>query len=307
MGNVVVIGSLNYDCIALVDEFPRPGNTLMAKDLLFRLGGKGANQAVAAAAQGGNVFMIGSVGDDGAGDAYKQYLERRNIRIDGLVTREGVATGTAMICVNSRAENTIVVGRGANGTLTPAEVEAQQQYIAMGTIMLAQLEVPLDAVVAGLKMARPMGTATCLNPSPWRSDFPWGEVELDFVIVNEHEARQLLGKPVLSLNDAEWIHDKIRDMNIHALIVTRGAHSTLTFTDSGPPLEIPVMVVEAVDTVGAGDSFSGAFAARWSELRALEPALRAASVAGSLATLKAGAQEATPTREEVDEALTGLG
>jgi len=306
MGNVVVIGSLNYDCIALVDDFPKPGHTLTAKELLFRFGGKGANQAVAAATQGADVFMIGCVGDDGSGDAYRKHLERRHVRIDGILVRQGVPTGTAMICVNNRAENTIVVGLGANGTLTPAEVEALQPSIAPATILLTQLEVPLAAVVAGLKMAGSMGTATCLNPSPWRDDFPWGEVALDFVIVNEHEAHQLLGRPVHNPNDAEWLADKTRALNIHTLIVTRGAQSTLAFTGRGPALEIPVLPVEAVDTVGAGDSFAGAFAARWSELRALEPALRAASVAGSLATLKAGAQEATPTRADVDDALRGF-
>ncbi len=299
MGNVVVIGSLNCDCIAFVDEFPRPGHTLMATNLLSRHGGKGANQAVAAAAQGACVSMLGCTGDDGAGEAYRQHLERRQVRTEYLIVRPGVPTGTALICVNRQAENTIVVGLGANGTLTPADVRERQQALAACDILLAQLEVPLDAVLEALRLASSSGAATCLNPSPWRDDFPWGQVALDFVIVNEHEARLLLG----NMAEGAAMEEKLRAKNIRTLIITRGDRPTLAYTEGEAPLEIPVLPVEPVDTVGAGDSFAGAFAARWSEHRQLEPALRAASVAGSLATLKAGAQEAIPTRGEVDQAL----
>jgi ribokinase len=303
MGNVVVLGSLNFDTVAVVDEFPKPGNTILAKSLAFLTGGKGGNQAIAAAKQGANVMMIGSVGDDSAGDAYLELLKHRGIRTDGVFVRKGTPTGTALICVNKEGENTIVVGLGANGLLTDLEVQDQQQWIAMGTVMLAQFEVPMEAVAAALRIAKPLGTTTCLNPSPWREGFPWGEVELDFVIVNEHEAAQLLGKPVMSMGDIGWIRAKTKEMGINTLIVTRGAESTLAFSNKGPSLEVPTMPATPVDTVGAGDCFAGVFAARWAELRALELSLRAASVAGTLATLKAGAQEAMPDRNAVDEAL----
>ena len=306
MGTVVVLGSLNYDCIALVDAFPKPGNTVAARDLMFQLGGKGGNQAVAAAKQDAHVIMIGCVGDDSAGVAYIDYLGRRNIATAGIIIREGVPTGTALICVNPQAENTIVVGLGANATITPAEVEAQSQLIARGTILLTQFEVPVEAAATALRLARPLGTTTCLNPSPWREGFPWGEVEIDFVIVNEHEAAQLLSKPVRSLGDLGWIREALTAKAINTLIVTRGSDSTLAFSSRGPSLEIPILEVEAVDTVGAGDCFTGAFAARWADSRQLEPALRAASVAGALATLKPGAQEATPSTAEVDAALLRL-
>ncbi len=303
MGNVVVLGSLNFDTVAVVDEFVKPGNTILAKSLSFRTGGKGGNQAIAAAKQGANVMMIGSVGDDSAGDAYLELLKHRGVRTEGVFMRKGAPTGTSLICVNPEGENTIVVGLGANELLTDLEVQDQQQWIAMGTIMLAQFEVPMEAVVAGLRIAKPMGTATCLNPSPWREGFPWGTVELDFVIVNEHEAAQLLGKPVMSLGDIGWIRTRTSEMAINTLIVTRGAESTLAFSNRGPSLEVPTMTVAAVDSVGAGDCFAGVFAARWAELRALELSLRAASVAGSLATLKPGAQESMPDRNAVDEGL----
>lgn len=307
MGNVVVLGSLNYDCFAVVDEFPKPGQTLAATSLDFNLGGKGANQAVAAARQGANVAMIGCVGDDSAGLAYIDYLSRRSVLTTGLVVRPDVPTGTAMICVRKRdGENTIVVGGGANHTLTPADVEAQQPLIAMGRIMLAQLEVPLDCVLAGLKMAKPMGTATCLNPSPWREDFPWGEVDLDFVIVNEDEAATLLGKRCWRSADEDWVLPKLRELHIDTLLVTRGEATTLAFSNVMPSIEVPTLKVQPVDTVGAGDCFAGTFAARWAENREFEKSVRAANVAGALATQQRGAQEAIPPKEMVDDALANL-
>ena len=307
MGNVVVLGSLNYDCIAVVGEFPRPGQTLAAKSLDFQLGGKGANQAVAAAKQGAQVAMIGCVGDDSAGLAYLEYLERRNILVGGVAVRAEVPTGTALICVRERdGENTIVCGAGANGTLKPEEVEGQQPMIAMGRIMLAQLEVPLECVVAGLKMAREMGTATCLNPSPWRDDFPWGTVELDFVIANEDEAAALLGRRPYRLNDEEWVLPRLHELRIDTLIVTRGASSTLAFSNVQPSVEASALEVTPVDTVGAGDCFAGAFAARWAENREFVKSLRAANVAGALATLGRGAQEPIPDKAAVDESLAKL-
>lgn len=307
MGNVVVLGSLNYDCFAVVDEFPKPGQTLAARSLDFNLGGKGANQAVSAARQGANVAMIGCVGDDSAGVAYIDYLRRRNVLTTGIVVREEAHTGTAMICVRKRdGENTIVVGGGANDTLTPAEVTAQQPLIAMGRIMLAQFEVPTDCILAGLKLAKPMGTATCLNPSPWRDDFPWGEVELDFVIVNEDESATLLGRRPYRLGDEEWVLPKLREMRIDTLIVTRGESSTLAFSNVMQSIDVPAMQVQPIDTVGAGDCFAGTFAARWAENREFEKSVRAANVAGALATLERGAQEAIPPKEVVDEALANL-
>lgn len=303
MGNVTVIGSLNFDTIARVAEFPKPGTTILAKELLFRLGGKGGNQAMAAAMQGANVMMIGSLGDDSAGESYLKALRARGVRTEGVFIRKDVPTGTAMICVNDEGENTIVVGLAANETLTAEEVRDQQQWIAMSTVMLAQFEVPMEAVVEGLKMAKPLGTITCLNPSPWREGFPWGEVELDFVIVNEHEAEMMLGKPVQSMGDIGWIREKTSAMGIGTIIVTRGADSTLAFSNRGPSLEVPTMPVNAIDTVGAGDCFAGVFAARWAETRMLEIAVRAASVAGSLATTKHGAQEAIPDRDATDQGL----
>ena len=307
MGHVTVLGSLNYDCISTVQDFPRPGQTVVARDLTFRLGGKGGNQAVAAARQGATVSMLACVGDDSAGGEYLEALKLHGVETVGILTRSGQTTGMAMITVNDRAENMIVVSLGANATFTPDDLDERTTFVARATMLLVQLELPLETVMAGLRLAPMMGTSTCFNPSPWRADFPWGEVELDYVIVNQGEARELLERVVLHLGDGSWLMPKLHEKRIQTLIVTRGADSTLVFSQREGLMEIPTMQVSPVDTVGAGDCFAGAFAAHWVESRDLRKSLRAASVAGSLATLKVGAQESVPNRDKVEAALGQLG
>ncbi len=307
MGHVTVLGSLNQDCLIRVKEFPKIGQTIAAEALSYRLGGKGGNQALAARRQGATVSMLGSVGEDTGGAEYLRFLANEGVETEGVVTRPGTRTGMATILVNARADNMIVAHPGANAAHLPEDVEAQRVHVARATVLLAQLELPLETVLAGLELAPLMGCATCFNPSPWREDFPWGRVGLDFVIVNEGEARQLLGRNVLHLGESTWLMPKLEDYRIRTLIVTRGADSTLVFCRKDGLMEIPTAQVEPVDTVGAGDCFAGVFAARYSEARALQPSLRAASLAATLSTLREGAQEAIPDRELVEEALSQVG
>lgn len=248
-------------------------------------------------------MLIGSVGSDRAGTTYVESLKQQGIHTQGVHIRQGMLTGAAIICANAHQTSTTAVHLAANNTLSIDEVQAQQSWLATSAIMLAQLESPLDAVAAGLKLAKPLGVATCLHASPWRKGFPWGEVELDFVIVNEHEATQLLNHPVSALDDSTWINDKINAMGIHTLIVTRDSRSTLAFSSLGPPLEVPAPPKSRAHNVYASDCFAGVFAARWAETRMLELSLRAASVASSLAVLKIDSQEIMPDRHTTDDAL----
>jgi ribokinase len=303
MGHVTVLGSLNYDCICRVGEFPRPGQTVMAEALEFQLGGKGGNQAVAAARQGATVSLLGALGTDSAGEEYLHALKLHGIEREGILRREKVPTGMAMIHVNRRGENQIVVALEANATFMPEDLEQFRPQVARAAILLTQLEMPLETVLAALRLAPMMGTTTCLNPSPWRNDFPWGAVELDFVIVNEGEARNLLDRVVLHVGDAGWVLLRLETLGVQTLIVTRGADSTLVFSRRDGVQELPTLQLEPVDTTGAGDCFAGAFAAHWAQSRDLRPALRAASVAASLSTLRLGAQEAIPDRAKVEAAL----
>jgi len=307
MSHVTVIGSLNYDCIARVTDFPRSGQSVDARALEFRLGGRGGIQAVAAARQGASVSLLGAVGDDSAGGEYLEALKLHSVETEGILQRTNEATGMAFVTINDRGEVQTVLAAGANASFTADDIEPMRPFIARASVLLAQLELPLDAVVEVLKLAPMMGTAVCLNPSPWRSDFPWGAVELDFVIVNEVEVRELLERVVLHLGDGSWLMSRLEQLAIQTLILTRGADSTLVFSRRHGLMEIPTLQVTPVDVTGAGEAFAGAFAAHWAESRDLTRALRAASVAGTLATLKAGAMEAMPAREKVDVMAAQLG
>ena len=293
---VVVVGSLNLDLIAQVERLPAAGETVPASDLLRRFGGKGANQAVAAARQGAAVTMIGCVGDDADGAAYRKHLaHREGINVRAIRTIPRTPTGTALIAVDRRGQNSIVVVAGANARLTAATVRMQATIIRRANALLAQLEVPLPAAMEAMRIANAAGVPVLFNPSPLRADFPWGRVALHTVIVNELEARQIFGRPVADLarTTTAW-RRALTKRRITQLLVTRGAKSTLCLT-AEKCVAVPTMRVRPVDTVGAGDAFAGTFTARLADGCALEEAVALANCAGALTTLKSGAQEAMPT------------
>ena len=294
---VVVVGSLNLDLIAQVERLPAAGETVPAHGLLRRFGGKGANQAVAAARQGAAVTLIGCVGNDAEGDAYRENLARRegiNMRSIRQIPR--TPTGTALIAVDRRGQNSIVVVAGANARLTAAAVRVQSATIRRADALLAQLEVPLPAVLKAMRVANAADVSVVFNPSPLRADFPWGQVALHTVIVNEIEAQQIFGRSVENLErTAPAWRRQLTQRRISQLLITRGARSTLCLT-ADKCFAAPTMRLRPVDTVGAGDTFAGTFTARLAEGCALAEAVALANCAGALATLKPGAQEAMPTR-----------
>ena len=293
--SVVVVGSLNVDLIAQVERLPAAGETVPASGLLRRFGGKGANQAVAAARQGAAVTMIGCLGDDADGAAYREHLVREEINIRAIGKIPRTPTGTAFIAVDRQGQNNIVVVAGANARLTAASVRAQAAIIRRAGALLAQLEVPLAAVLEAMRIANVAGVPVVFNPSPLRPDFPWSRVALHTVIANELEAQQIFGLPVgnLARTPTAW-RRKLVERRIAQLLVTRGAQSTLSLT-AEKCFAVPTMRVRPVDTVGAGDAFAGTFTARLADGCALEEAVALANCAGALTTLKSGAQEAMPT------------
>jgi len=293
----VVVGSLNIDLIARVHRLPGPGETVAAHTLLRRFGGKGANQAVAAARQGAAVTMIGCVGDDADGAAYRKHLavqEKINVQIIKRIASE--PTGTALIAVDDQGQNNIVVAAGANAKLTTSVVRTSAGVIRRAQVLLLQLEIPLPAVLAAMRIANAASVPVVFNPSPLRHDFLWGRIALHTVIVNELEARQIFGGPVgdIKKNLGEW-RRLLVERRITQLLVTRGAQSTLCLT-SERHFTIPTLKVKPVDTVGAGDAFAGTFAARLAEGYRLEEAIARANCAGALTTLKPGAHDSMPTR-----------
>ena len=304
--NVLVVGSLNIDYIAAVKRLPAAGETVAATGLVRRFGGKGANQAVAAARQGARVSMIGCVGADDEGRAYCRRLRAEGIDTAGISATQKALTGTALIAVDQAAENTIIVAAGANGELKPAAIRAQRKRIASADILLLQLEVPMATVVEAVRIANQSKVPVVLNPSPLRDGFPWGKCGLDTLMVNAGEAEVIFGLPLTSLPLAlpKW-QRALSKWRIERLIITRGAKPTLCVSAAGY-LKVPTLKVRPVDTVGAGDAFAGSFAARLTGGGDIVNTIRHANCAGALATLKAGAQEAIPNRARMQKALEGL-
>ena len=196
---VIVVGSLNIDYIATVKRLPAAGETVAATGLVQRFGGKGANQAVAAARQGAQVSMIGCVGADDAGRAYCERLRADRIETAGISATHKALTGTALIAVDQAAENLIIVAAGANGELKPAALRAQRKRITSADILLLQFEVPMATVIEAVRLANRANVPVVLNPSPLREGFPWGKCELDTLLVNAGEAEAIFGLRVDNL------------------------------------------------------------------------------------------------------------
>lgn len=281
---IVVVGSLNVDHTLRVPHIPAPGETLAASGMLTCFGGKGANQAVAATRAGGAVSLIGRVGQDDYGTRYIEVLRGEGIDTSGVL-RSTLSTGSAFIAVDDRGENSIIVNAGANHAITPEDTEKHAGLIRAADILLLQLECPLAVVQRAAEIAREAGVRVVLNPSPLSAEYLATRFEVDTLIVNEGEAAEIT--PNRNVSEARCRH----------LIITRGAESTLSITEHGVTELMPPQVIP-VDTVGAGDTFAGAFAVASSEGR--EDAIRFANTAGALATLKAGAQPAIPTRGAIE-------
>jgi ribokinase len=273
---------------------------VVAESWETRFGGKGANQALCACRQGAIVSLIGCLGNDAYAQPYLDHLAAEGLNVTTVALREEAGTGTAFVFVNPGGENSIVCFAGANALLTAEDVLAQDAVLGTADIVLCQFESPLEAVTAALRRASELGKTTMLNPSPLNMEFPWGELPVDFLIVNEREAAALLGYFVESTSDAPRIRAAMAELGVSTLIITRGAQPTIAFS-AHQALKVPPPEVAVVDTVGAGDAFAGAFAVHWAESRNLLQALRKANVAGALATTRAGAQEAVPTRDEVEK------
>ncbi len=293
--NIVVLGSVNVDLIAQVPHLPTAGETVLASKLDKRFGGKGGNQALAAARQGAQVNLIACLGDDPEGRDYRNHLRRENINCSGLNTNRG-NTGSALISVDAKGENQIVVIPGANTTLTAPFVKMQRARIAVAKAMLVQLEIPLETVMAAIGIANETSVPAILNASPIHPQFPWGEVTIDILIVNEKEAGQIFG-----LLDPTAIQTQLKGKGIQQLIITRGVKPTQWFTNMALT-EVPTYPVTPIDTTGAGDAFAGAFTAHFAEGNSISECVHWANIAAALSTLQLGAQTGLPHRGDVQNA-----
>lgn len=293
--DVAVVGSLNQDVTIRSARLPGPGETVLGREHRMTLGGKGANQAVAAARLGRLTAMVGRVGDDPAGTALTDSLAAEGVDVTAVRRTHGTLTGLAAITLDDRAENMIVVSPGANALVTPSDVERAGSTVGGAKVLLLQLEIPMESVVAAAALASGM---VILNPAP-AATIPMELLDLvDVIVPNRLELAALAGDEApVSTADVISAWEGMR--GTADLVVTMGAEGAVVVADGHlTPIEAPP--VEAVDSVGAGDAFCGALADALSRGRGLVEASRWAVAAGSLATTKPGAQEAMPTRAEVE-------
>lgn len=282
---VVVLGSTNLDLVANVDHLPAPGETVSAVDYAEHPGGKGLNQAVAARRAGADTAFVTCVGADGAGSMLHRLIVAEGIA--AFVTETSRPTGRALIAVDSRAENSIVVVPGANADLGIGIVDDHRSVIENAKVLLCQMEIPIDSVKAALAMARVAGARTVLNPAP-PHDIDRDVLSLcDIVVPNQHELAMMGGTSALL------------DAGVRAVVITLGARGIRIVTRDSEA-EIPPFAVRAVDTTGAGDAACGALAAALARGSDLPQAARRASAAGALAATRAGAVPSLPYGEEID-------
>ena len=299
MTRVVIVGSLNSDIVVTAHRHPSPGETILGETVTTFAGGKGANQAVAAARAGGTVTMVGRVGADAAGTALTDGLQADGIDVGNVGICHDDPTGTALIVVAmDSGENTIVVVPGANAKLRPVHVSdafAGQESKA-GGVLLAQLEIPLPSVIRALEVAKDRGMTTILNAAPATPGLGPLLRFVDLLVVNEHELGVVAGVEGLDAGVATMLD------TVPAVIVTLGSLGALVADRDGAD-RIAAHIVEPVDTTGAGDAFCGVLAASLAAGLDLRAAARRANAAGALATTVAGAQPSAPTAEAIDKLL----
>ncbi|WP_030314615.1 ribokinase [Streptomyces flavochromogenes] len=299
MTSIVVLGSTNMDLVAYVPRAPALGETVTGRAFRTIPGGKGANQAVAAARAGGEVAMIGAVGADDFGARLRAGLEHCSVDTDLLRTAEG-PSGTAHIVVDDEGGNAIVVVPGANGTVTSLD-HGDEALIGTADTLLLQLELPLSVVVEGAATARRLGVRTVLTPAPAQRLPPELLATIDLLVPNEHEAAALTG-----LTDPrEAALALLRD--VPEVVVTLGAAGSLYAVRGADPVAVPAPRVRAVDTTAAGDTFVGALAVALGEGRPAPEALAWAGAAAALSVQREGASTSMPYRTEIEAVFGSLG
>ena len=293
MTRIVVVGSINMDLVTLASRFAQPGETILGERFLTVHGGKGANQAVAAARLGADVALVGAVGDDAFGTQLHDGLAHEGISLDHVARIADCGSGTASITV-AEGENHIIVVPAANARVTPAQIERAQSTLASADAILVQMEIPLESVEATLRLGHKLGKPVILNPAPAQTlPVEWLRLAR-YLTPNQHELAILLG--------ADSDEDFVALMK-HAptpVVLTRGSDGAW-YRDGGEPQHQPGFEVTAVDTTGAGDTFNAALAVFLSE--GLPTAVRKACAAAAVSVTKLGAQGGMPSRRELDQFL----
>ncbi len=298
--SILVVGSINMDLAVRTPRMPAPGETVLGSGFLTSPGGKGANQAVAAARLGAKVAFLGRVGHDAFGEALPACLAAEGIDAEHCLRTEGIATGVAMILVDSRGENSIVVASGANHRLMPDDVFSRRELFQRADTVLLQLELPLPTVLAAIDLARRHGCRTVLDPAPAPRVMPEGLCEVDIITPNVAEAESITGKKAGDDERADKnIASDLIARGAKAAVLKLGARGSLVVCADGHIARAKAYKVKIVDTTAAGDAFTAALAVAVASGHKLRTAALFANAAGALACTRFGAQSAMPTLHEV--------
>lgn len=297
---ILVIGSSNTDMTVRSATLPKPGETVLGGDFRMGPGGKGANQAVAARLLGGDVTFVCKLGRDMFGEGASKHYESCGLDTSKILWSDK-PSGVALITVDSKAENSIVVASGANADVTISDIDSVADIIKSSGILLLQLEIPMDAVVRAAEIAFEAGVQVVLNPAPATS-LPAELLKcVSILIPNETEASAISGIDINNLETASAAAERLKGMGVREVIITMGSRGSMVC--DGECTFVPAVKVNAVDTTAAGDTFCGGVCVALSEGKALSEAVKFATAASSIAVQRPGAQDSVPSRCEVDKLL----
>mgnify|MGYP002395005339 CR=1 FL=1 len=297
LAKILVVGSINMDLVVRVPRPPEPGETVLGEDFETYPGGKGANQAVAAARMGGDVTMVGRVGNDDFGNTLIQGLVENKIKTTHVIKDSKARTGVALIAVAADGENMIVVASGANANVSIEDVSSVRPLMRETDILLVQLECPLETVTSAVELAKAYDVQVILNPAPAQK-LPQSLIKnIDYLTPNRNELLQIAGK-----DNIEDAIKAIRECGLKNLIITLGANGARVISDDLDQ-HLPSHEVTTIDTTAAGDAFNGALAVALAEGKPLIEAVRYGMAAGAMASTKRGAQPSLPFRDSVESFL----
>lgn len=298
--NIAVVGSSNSDLIIKAERIPKPGETIMGGKFYQAAGGKGANQAVAAARAGGNVNFIACIGNDVFGEEALKGFKKDNINTDHVFVDKDEASGTALILIDKNGENSIAVASGANLSLDEEKLLIAKEAIYNSSVLLMQLETPIETIESAASIASANGVQVILNPAPAHPLSDELLKNLTIITPNETEAEMLTGVPVNNLEGAQKAADFLLQKGVEIIIITLGTKGAFFATNNESQL-VKGFTVEAQDTTAAGDTFNGTLAVAISEGKSLVEAIKFANAAAAISVTKIGAQPSAPMRDEIDK------
>lgn len=296
---IAVIGSANVDLTTFTEQFPKPGETIFGQKFDLGFGGKGANQAVAARLCGADVVMVARVGSDLFGPATIENFKRLGIDTTHVKQVEGLSSGVAPIFVDPHGQNRILVVKGANDALKPADIDAAADALKSADCMVLQFEIPLDTVYYAVTFARKHGIRCIVNPAPAQAIEKQALAELDYFVPNESEAETISGMPVRNLPDAKKCAEKMLGDGMRRVIITLGANGSLLVGRNATE-HIHAFHIKSVDSTGAGDAFIGSFAVFLAEGMSEREAVRRANLYAGLSTTGVGTQKSFYDRARFD-------